>query len=277
MSAADPAVSAKLCTVCGIDCAGRPRIKDQQGRYICKECFDKAKQTRQTQKNPPPPAGSAPAETEAVGAAAEGDNSFLLNLGSTKESAGIAGTKPCPECGRAVPASAVICVGCGYNLSTGKRLQVKVIKAKQPKGEAKESKPLPGALGPWPVTGAFAAITIGLFAYGMTDPSIMGIYVLAVFAISAIVFISTIVMGFMDEPAAGFKLLLPIPCVIVLFFSGFLFYVLLLFGLFYHPYWIYARCGNLYMRGIWTVTALNWLILIIFAAQKISEAMEQFK
>src|SRR5437763_236971 len=120
---AEPTV-AKLCTVCGIDCSGKPRIKDQQGRYICKECFDKAKQTRQTQKNPAPVAAAVAAESAA---ATEGDNSFLLTLG-TKESTGLKGTKPCPECGRAVPTDAVLCIGCGYNLATGKRVQVKVVK-----------------------------------------------------------------------------------------------------------------------------------------------------
>jgi len=133
---ADPTTAAKLCTVCGIDCAGKPRIKDQQGRYICKECFDKAKQTRQTQKSPPPAAG-APAATVAV--PADGDNSFLLAMGS-KESTGTAGTKPCPECGRAMPTNAVICVGCGFNTSTGKRLSVKVLKAKKEKAQGDGSK-----------------------------------------------------------------------------------------------------------------------------------------
>jgi hypothetical protein len=263
--------TAKLCTVCGIDCSGRPRIKDQQGRYICKECFDKAKQTRQTQKAPPPVAAAA----ATAAAPTEGDNSFLLDLGS-KESTGIAGTKPCPECGRAVPANAVICVGCGFNLATGKRLQVKVVKAKQQK-EEKESKPTSPILGPWAVTGAFAAISIGLFVYGLSDKNAMGLYTLGLWGVSAIVFIGTIVLGFMDEPAAGLKLLLPIPCVVVLFFSGFLFYILLLFGLFYHPYWVYARSDNKYVQGIWSVTALNWILWVAFVAQKVSEIMEQYK
>src|SRR5215831_19131612 len=107
---ADPTTTTKLCTVCGIDCSGKPRIKDQQGRYICKECFDKAKQTRQTQKNPAPAATAPAAGTDVP---TEGDNSFLLDLASAKESTGLKGTKPCPECGRAVPTDAVICIGCG--------------------------------------------------------------------------------------------------------------------------------------------------------------------
>src|SRR3954468_23714950 len=122
--------TAKMCTVCGIDCAGKPRMKDQQGRYICKECFDKAKQTRNTQKNPPPPPGTASEAPGTVAIPTEGDNSFLLGLGS-KESTGIQGTKACPECGRAMTNNAVICIGCGFNISTGKRLPVRVVKSKE--------------------------------------------------------------------------------------------------------------------------------------------------
>src|SRR5436190_11991087 len=125
------ATVAKLCTVCGIDCSGKPRIKDQQGRYICKECFDKAKQTRQTQTNPVPAAVGTAGTAEAP---TEGDNSFLLDLASTKGSAGLQGSKPCPECGRAMSTNAVICIGCGFNTGTGKRVPVRVIKAKKAKG-----------------------------------------------------------------------------------------------------------------------------------------------
>jgi hypothetical protein len=129
---AEPIVSSKTCTVCGIDCSGRARVKDQQGRYVCKDCFDKVKQTKQALRNPPAPAAGSVAANEAASAATDGDNSFLLDMGS-KESTGIAGTKGCPECGRAIPANAVICIGCGYNLTSGKRIPVKVIKA--PKGK----------------------------------------------------------------------------------------------------------------------------------------------
>ena len=126
-----------------------------------------------------------------------------------------------------------------------------------------------------PGHGVYAAVTLGLFAYGMTDTPMMGIYTMVLWGLSAIVFLGTIILGFMDEPAAGFKLLLPIPCVVVLLWSGFLFYILLLFGLFYHPYWVYARSDNKYVQGIWTVTAINWLLWVILVAQKVSEVMEQ--
>jgi uncharacterized membrane protein len=129
-----PETIAKPCSICGIDCAGKPRVKDPKGHYICKDCFEKAKETRKALTSPPP-ASSTPSTASA--APALDDNSFLLNLGD-KNAAGMTGTKPCPECGRALNANAVICVGCGYNLESGKRTQVKVIKAKQPKAERSE-------------------------------------------------------------------------------------------------------------------------------------------
>jgi hypothetical protein len=33
---------AKTCVVCGVDCSGKPRVKDPQGRYCCQPCFDTA-------------------------------------------------------------------------------------------------------------------------------------------------------------------------------------------------------------------------------------------
>ncbi|MEM7621932.1 MAG: hypothetical protein AAF235_01870 [Planctomycetota bacterium] len=40
-----PTSESKTCVICGVDCAGRPRIKDSRGRYACQVCFD-AKQAK---------------------------------------------------------------------------------------------------------------------------------------------------------------------------------------------------------------------------------------
>jgi hypothetical protein len=39
----------------------------------------------------------------------------------------------CPECGRPLTGNPVICIGCGFNVKTGKRLSVKVERAKKQK------------------------------------------------------------------------------------------------------------------------------------------------
>jgi hypothetical protein len=208
---ADPTTTTKLCTVCGIDCAGKPRIKDQQGRYICKECFDKAKQTRQTQKNPPAPAPVAAAAK--ASAPTEGDNSFLLDIGS-KESTGIAGTKPCPECGRAMPSNAVICIGCGYNASTGKRHTVKVIKTKE-KASKDRGSSSGGALSSLLGNGALIGLIICVIHVAsalalMADPSIglamWGVSIL----VSLVVWIGTIVAALRENSVWGLMCIIPI-------------------------------------------------------------------
>ncbi len=50
--------SAKICVVCGQDCANTPRMKDTHGRYYCKACYGQAVARRQSASNvpsPPPP------------------------------------------------------------------------------------------------------------------------------------------------------------------------------------------------------------------------------
>lgn len=39
--AAGGAAVPKVCAVCGVDCAGKPRRKDSRGRYICGPCVDR--------------------------------------------------------------------------------------------------------------------------------------------------------------------------------------------------------------------------------------------
>jgi len=44
-------------------------------------------------------------------------------------------TKPCPGCGNELSAAAVICVNCGFNLKTGKKLQTVFEKEEEPEEE----------------------------------------------------------------------------------------------------------------------------------------------
>lgn len=118
----------KSCSVCGIDVSGKPRVKDAAGRYMCSDCVQKAKAARgaQTAPKPKPPVTTTAAPT------GDEDNSFLLNLGG-KASMAAKGVVLCTECGRALEHGAVVCVGCGFNTVTGKRLQIKVHKPEKDK------------------------------------------------------------------------------------------------------------------------------------------------
>lgn len=118
----------KVCSVCGIDVSGKPRVKDAAGRYMCSDCVQKAKAARGAQTAPKP---KLVPTTTAV-PTGDDDNSFLLNLGG-KASMAAKGVALCTECGRALEHGAVVCVGCGFNLATGKRLQIKVHKPEKEK------------------------------------------------------------------------------------------------------------------------------------------------
>lgn len=137
---AEGQTTAKSCMVCGIDVSGKPRTKDNQGRYVCKDCFDKAKDTNRVLKYPPPPPGAKGANGIAAGSDAETDNSFLLGMGA-KNAVAEMGTKPCPECGRALTSDSVVCVGCGFNSTTGKRMAVRVLKPVKEEGEKRAAGP----------------------------------------------------------------------------------------------------------------------------------------
>lgn len=118
----------KTCLICGLDVSNKPRVKDSQGRYTCKECLDRAVKAKaaQQQARSPSPAPAAPGSP----APAPADepvtsNAFLLDLGkpSLKD-----GQHACPNCARPVMNDAKICVNCGMNQQTGQRLHIQVHK-----------------------------------------------------------------------------------------------------------------------------------------------------
>lgn len=151
----------KICIKCGRDCSGTPRTKDAQGRYTCRECYDKlmaaragtpATSTVQPAKavevkpriaNAAPV--GAPANPIVAGAPATGllhdaappneEPALTLDDGAgfgegiplEDDAAGItsaAAAQPtaCPGCGVFLPHGTVICTRCGMNTQTGQAL-----------------------------------------------------------------------------------------------------------------------------------------------------------
>ena len=41
----------KICIRCGLDCSNRPRTKDLQGRYTCRDCYDAMQDRKSTRLN----------------------------------------------------------------------------------------------------------------------------------------------------------------------------------------------------------------------------------
>ena len=71
----------------------------------------------------PPDGEPAPGDDDGEGTAEE-DNTIPLDLdaGSIAGAGEAEASSKCPNCGRALSAGAVICVGCGYNLETGESM-----------------------------------------------------------------------------------------------------------------------------------------------------------
>jgi hypothetical protein len=47
----------KICTICGIDVNGKPRVKDHDGNYYCLPCDEAQKQQRQSAQSACPDCG----------------------------------------------------------------------------------------------------------------------------------------------------------------------------------------------------------------------------
>ena len=138
----------KICVDCGADCAGKPRVKDRHGRYLCKACHDAraANQSRPPQASPtptpvppPPPAAPddhAPIKIDLESDAADNDLIFELAAPAPLEPEA-AEPRPatCPVCFIHILPYEGVCNTCGYRPDLGIRSSRKIEKAKGPDGE----------------------------------------------------------------------------------------------------------------------------------------------
>ena len=142
--------TAKVCVVCGDDCASKPRTKDNRGRYYCKGCYDKATAARPK----PSPALVLPDAPIAEPA------HFLDELVSAAPPP--VASIPCAQCGYAVRQGSFICTHCGFNAQTGRVMKAKIMKVRTESTN-------PGAV--WsPIVGITSALfgTGGVLLYGLT-------------------------------------------------------------------------------------------------------------
>jgi len=77
--AAPNAQGAKICEICHRDCSDRPRTKDEQGRYFCRECAERAKQAHRLQQSGSSDLGSTPPVAPPP-PAPEADDDFQINV-----------------------------------------------------------------------------------------------------------------------------------------------------------------------------------------------------
>lgn len=132
------ATQEKLCMACKADVSDKPRVKDSQGRYMCKPCAAKAQ--AQTKPAAAPKSVPKPAQPVKVEAQAAPDTFWDSPMQPT------GGAKDCPECQNLLPAGSVLCTRCGYNLNEGRALKTRVTREKAVKEKGQSTSNFGGSL-----------------------------------------------------------------------------------------------------------------------------------
>jgi ribosomal protein L37E len=195
MSDPQPNTAPKSCASCGIDVTNRKRTKDAQGRYYCEDCVARAKTAKAVANPPPAVKANQQAVSSATKVSASDDNAFLLEMGGS--AIAMKGTVPCHECGRALTEGTVICTGCGYNLQTGKRLAVKVVKTKAAKDESGGGESL--MENAFALSMIYIIVVVGLLGGAFFEPLLLALSGVSLFIASFGITIATIVMAWKED------------------------------------------------------------------------------
>lgn len=110
-----PEIKEKICTKCGANVAGKPRVKDPHGHYFCQSCFDTARSEKSSRptSTPAPPPPDSQASDAIFG---------VIDLDALKPIADAPAPrnlKVCPACGKARDSESVMCIGCGFDDRAG--------------------------------------------------------------------------------------------------------------------------------------------------------------
>ncbi len=160
------AAPSKICVVCGVDVADKPRVKDATGRYMCKACAEKqtaAKPATAVKPGSKPgaagapakPAGAKPASDKGPVPLADGYDPVMAALVATSAQAT---SQACPNCKGWVKEGQLLCTSCGFNLQEGKQVRTRVQKERAVKEKKARSAPMvPEAYAPLIWAGGAAA------------------------------------------------------------------------------------------------------------------------
>jgi hypothetical protein len=238
---------AKMCTICGTDVANKPRTKDAKGRYVCKECVERAQQAKAAKAQAEAAPVAVKAGPKSAAEVQAGDNSFLLDLAKPEIPKG---KVMCPSCGKAMSEEAVICVSCGFNKTKNEKLHVQVLKPKIEKATKMQRQATIEDRQPM-ITGIVTLlITLGCGALAWGDSSGGGAFV-------ALLVLRLIVggVGVWIRWSAFEEGLLP--------------FLMCLFVPFYDMYFVYFKSGNSTMKWLYPVM---WVGVVMFGAVRLHAA-----
>ena len=116
------------CTICAGPLGSGKPTTDAKGRPVCAACVDRAGKAKLAAKaTSKSAAGGKPAAT----VDRQDDNAFLLELGGKAQA--LSGGNPCPQCEMVANQQDRVCLSCGYDFKSGRKVRTKIEKAPRAK------------------------------------------------------------------------------------------------------------------------------------------------
>lgn len=106
----------KVCRLCNTDCAERPRVKDELGRYTCQACLDK-EMARAASRAAPASQRDDDGLAAIRAAAMMEAKSAELDLPETQS---------CAKCHGYMPPENRICLRCGFDRKRGAKVMTRI-------------------------------------------------------------------------------------------------------------------------------------------------------
>lgn len=176
-------VEDKVCVMCGVDVAKRPRVKDARGRYACKECA-----TRYSAKLAATDLGDTAVEGTSFHESTEHFSKIVQSV--------------CVKCKAEMPPGETTCPACGYNAAIGEVVENVAMKewVERPLFNLSilEGFPLPD-MSPGRQFIAWTVLFGGLFSLGTTNATTFHFYAGAVLLFLIVIYYKTIMMAFGEK------------------------------------------------------------------------------
>ncbi|MDP1660407.1 MAG: hypothetical protein Q8L55_00700 [Phycisphaerales bacterium] len=247
------ATATKVCTVCNADCADRPRVKDEHGRYTCKACLNRQARS-----------AAAPAPKVVPPPMQHGFDDDGLDLRSAAmieaktQPIDLPEAQSCPKCHGFMSGEQRLCMRCGYDRKRGSRVTTRVERQKAEKEERRE--PLDVT---WIVVG-FGLLTVGCAVSALVTSAMAVPALLLLSALGFGLYITIIACQFRDGETVYAV------CAILSFFVGITGFVTL--------FWLFAVNDRGWLKGLWACMLVSYVTLFIavLSNPETAEAIRDF-
>ncbi len=258
----------RICILCKKSCEGEQRVKDRKGRYMHTGCFARAK-AKLAQRQASGAAAASPKTASAATGTARPNSaaraarpraavatatpvaSALDGLGELGlvESRSAAVAQPrgvCPSCAASMPQGGVVCMTCGFNVTTGEFVTVNKavsFSADKPKRRTSMSFSNAGALAgnPLIVWGGLLAFFVLFFFVARSSENVTLLYFSVAGLFGLVIGIWTLLTAFQESAGKG----LMVFCIP-----------------FYAVYYVYCEAESRHLKGAFGVSVVAQVLSI---------------